>query len=126
MNGEHKKIIEEMEELIGRPLQKVDDIYSYKGKRGFEIENGDIVALRFETINWESLFNRISHLETLRYLDLSYHPFGYRSMIMPESIANLKNIEELNLSVNWLRMLPDSFGQLRNLKKLDLELTHLG
>lgn len=39
---------------------------------------------------------------------------------IPDSIAALENLEELNLSSNLLELLPDSIGLLVNLKILDV------
>ncbi|XP_048318840.1 plant intracellular Ras-group-related LRR protein 3-like isoform X2 [Ziziphus jujuba] len=40
---------------------------------------------------------------------------------LPESIADLTNLRELDLSNNQIRALPNAFGQLQNLKKLNLD-----
>lgn len=40
--------------------------------------------------------------------------------VIPDSIAGLQNLEELNLSSNLLEKLPDSIGLLHNLKLLDV------
>lgn len=40
--------------------------------------------------------------------------------MIPDSIAGLENLEELNLSSNVLTSLPESIGLLLNLKTLDV------
>ncbi|KAK9283174.1 hypothetical protein L1049_011408 [Liquidambar formosana] len=65
-------------------------------------------------------------LHGLLVLDLSHNLFEVSSLffwgkkIIPDSIAGLQKLEELNVSSNLLVSLPDSIGLLLNLKILDV------
>lgn len=78
--------------------------------------------LRYESICLRSIPDTIGNLSNLRELDLSDNNLE----TLPESIGYLKKLEELYLSGNRnFRRLPDSIGDLENLETLELEETNL-
>ncbi|MBE9215760.1 leucine-rich repeat domain-containing protein [Plectonema cf. radiosum LEGE 06105] len=54
----------------------------------------------------------IAQLQNLNYLNVSNNQLEY----LPETIGNLKNLEHLNLIGNRLTQLPQSIGNLCGLK----------
>ncbi|KAF2293271.1 hypothetical protein GH714_040643 [Hevea brasiliensis] len=59
--------------------------------------------------NWREM--HVSYEKLLKAAD--------QRLVIPDSIAGLENLEELNLTSNLLEALPDSIGLLHNLKILD-------
>jgi hypothetical protein len=82
------------------------------------IDNGNGCEMRLR-----SLPASIGQLERLRILNLwgaiSSHP------IFPQTMANLHNLEDLNLGRNGLTSVPPVVGSLRNLKRLALDYNEL-
>jgi hypothetical protein len=61
-------------------------------------------------------FDKLSSLTNLKYLDLD----ACELKSVPVSIINLKQIECLILSLNYLSSLPDNIGEMTSLKEIDL------
>lgn len=57
-------------------------------------------------------------LDSLCVLDFCFIPEG--KQVLPDSIARLQKLEELDVSSNLLVSLPDSIGLLLNLKVLNI------
>ncbi|KAB5525039.1 hypothetical protein DKX38_022788 [Salix brachista] len=69
----------------------------------------------------ENVYFRFTLPEVDRNGKFSYTPFtGSFNVAIPDSIAGLEILEELNLASNLLEALPDSIGLLQNLKILDV------
>lgn len=60
--------------------------------------------------------NSVEELMQIEELDLS----GKRIYSLPDTICNLANLKKLNLSYNEIEWLPRDFGKLKNLTKLGL------
>ena len=88
---EEVAILEEIEEILGKPIPKRKD--SIDLKFGFVAQKKHVVALGLAEKNLKSL---------------------------PHSIGNLLELTELFLGDNDIREFPESLTKLRNLKKLDL------
>ncbi len=58
-----------------------------------------------------------------RIIALGFNRCGIK--VLPSSIGNIENLEELYLTENRLNLLPTSFGSLTKLKKVDLSDNHL-
>ena len=89
----------------------------------------DAKRLHWEALNLtecgiDSLPDELSELSNLRFLALNNIYWddilenGFTKL--PDSIGNLINLQELDLSRGSIRVLPDSIGNLTNLHKLDL------
>lgn len=67
-----------------------------------------------------SLFKKINWLldSLCVVLDICFIPEG--KQVLPDSIARLQKLEELDVSSNLLVSLPDSIGLLLNLKVLNI------
>lgn len=61
-------------------------------------------------------FDKLSFLTNLKFLEL----VGCELKSVPASIINLKQLEYLNLSLNYLSVLPDNISEITNLKEIDL------
>ncbi|MBD3228827.1 MAG: hypothetical protein GF329_11630 [Candidatus Lokiarchaeota archaeon] len=99
---EDREIIRELEETIGKSIPIVKEINYHP--LFFENKNIDI-GVKFDGKRVSSLNLkggwRIGRLENL-----------------PEPVLNLRNLRELNLAGNRLRILPKSFGKLKSLERL--------
>ncbi len=109
-----------------RSCSEVESIYNPdKGcRQRYERNSRNHVPgiLRYESICLRSIPDTIGNLSNLRELDLSDNNLE----TLPESIGYLKKLEELYLSGNRnFRRLPDSIGDLENLETLELEETNL-
>lgn len=69
----------------------------------------DVIGYYF--INWDYRFLSV-------FLDIWLICLG--KQVLPDSIAGLEKLEELDISSNFLVSLPDSIGLLRNLKVLNV------
>ncbi|MFW9970696.1 MAG: leucine-rich repeat domain-containing protein [Candidatus Odinarchaeota archaeon] len=113
----------------------------FKKKYEFNLENSEIEAvlsiINSNLTNSNSFLinhlkpvdkiNKETHLgfsyENHRIIALGFNHCGVK--ILPSSIGNLQNLEELYLTENRLDHLPPSFGNLKHLKKLDISDNHL-
>ena len=83
----------------------------------YYVTNGHISKLRITGWNnISSLPESIANLVNLQELDLGWNNLTY----LPENIGNLVNVRKLHLWGNKLTSLPESFGNLVNLQELEL------
>ena len=89
-----------------------------RNNRYREIKFGNCLSLQKLTVDDKIPFlpESIGNLSNLTDLDLSNN----RQSILPESIGNLSNLTDLDLSNNRLQFLPSSIVNLKKLKNLDL------
>ncbi len=86
------------------------------------IHNKDFFKTFFEEYNGDYDNLRIALKEPLKVkkLKLFHYKHTYGLDSLPESIGEMQNLEELDLSLLDLKKLPDSFKYLTKLKKLNL------
>ena len=73
----------------------------------------------------EFIFDALRHLESLKKLSLSHltrSPWrtSHSNDSLPNNIAKLQSLEELDLSYNWIQKVPLEITELTNLKKLNM------
>ncbi len=113
-------------------LEKLEDLPNEIGKlrklQELIIDNGNGCQMNV------SIPRSIGQLRNLRVLTLygALDPRGItigeptgRTKSLPETLANLQKLEELNLGRNGLRSVPPQIGSLRQLKKLGLDYNDL-
>ncbi|MBO7641857.1 MAG: leucine-rich repeat domain-containing protein [Alphaproteobacteria bacterium] len=105
-----------------RSCSEVESRYYQYRERYVRGKCYESAKLSYESICLRSIPDTIGNLSNLRELDLSDNNLE----TLPESIGCLKKLEELYLSGNRsFRRLPDSIGDLENLETLKLEQTNL-
>ncbi|MFX0092217.1 MAG: leucine-rich repeat domain-containing protein [Candidatus Hodarchaeota archaeon] len=135
-------VLEELEELLGRPIPPVTefDFRSSKTWFGFIAENTHVTELALCAQGLSSLPASLGTLDNLRQLSLTSNQlqalpeaFGELQSLQrlylwknrlhsrPESVAQLQNLQELYLEENQFRSLPESVCQLQALRTLYLE-----
>ncbi len=82
----------------------------------YKVEKGFLVGLVLERSHLITIPDFIQYFESLEYLVLK----SCKIYNLPDSIINLKKIEELNLEGNYIQELPNKFGFLPSLKNLNL------
>lgn len=113
-----------MEKLYGSKLEKItynegplfrDMWYHYKVSR-----DGHIIGFYFAPHSdpYEFYFVPES-IGQLKYLE-EFEMIGSSLEMIPESIGELKSLKRLSLGVNSIRAIPESIGKLISLEKLDL------
>ncbi|MDM8560487.1 COR domain-containing protein [Candidatus Parabeggiatoa sp. HSG14] len=109
------KIIRQLEQTIGKKLEKLDTLYV--GSVGYvQNERNQITELSLYECGLKELPLSIVKLQNLTELDLGRNQLSN----LPSSIVKLKNLTELDLIGNQLSELPPEIGQLQNLTVFDL------
>lgn len=139
------KFILDLEGMFARTEEKYElELGSYKlftklkdqklGDFWLTIKKKHIEALSFNFFNWRylkqnpSMFDSIFNLQDpIVYLNLlrKFHLSHIKDIVMPASLALLRNLKKLNLSNNNLRFLSKSMFFLSKLKYLDLSYNKL-
>ena len=137
LNSEDIKVLLDLEGVINRPLDKVNEISM--DSCAIEVKDGNVIGiglyncglvnfpeqiLKFKLLQklnladnkLETIPETISELYKLKKLDLSINKLNS----IPESIGKLEFLKNLELDQNQLEIVPKSIGNLRNLKKLNL------
>jgi len=84
---------------------------------GFKLEENSIIGLgAFQCKIYGKIPDSIGNLRRLEQLQLEDN----RIQSIPDSIGNLKRLQHLNLNHNELSSIPESIGELQTLKELDL------
>ena len=108
-------IIAQLEERIGRKLEKLDEIKWDSVGYQFNDQH-QVIGLGLYQCKLSDLPEEIIQLQNLRELYLGSNQLKE----LPASFGQLKNLSYLSLSENQLKELPTSFGQLQNLSYLSL------
>ncbi|MFX0144110.1 MAG: leucine-rich repeat domain-containing protein [Candidatus Hodarchaeota archaeon] len=130
---------EEIELLMEILFEQIEQ--RFKKKQGLLLEEIEINAL-LDIIKVNLLYSKIFLIERLKSIEninketnlgfllkdnrifgLALKQCGLK--MLPSSIGNFKNLEELHLMENQLNYLPNSIGNLTKLKKLDLSDNYL-
>ena len=137
LNSEDIKVLLDLEGVINRPLDKVNEISM--DSCAIEVKDGNVIGiglyncglanfpepiLKFKLLQklnladnkLETIPETISELYKLKKLDLSINKLNS----IPESIGKLEFLKNLELDQNQLEIVPKSIGNLKNLKKLNL------
>ena len=115
------EIIQQLEQEIGRKLEKFTN-FEKISEIGYVLnENKDVVQLNLSQCNLNSIPNALFNLKKLEFLVIS----GNKVEQLPDSFVQLLNLSVLGLSKNELKELPASFGQLQNLSYLYLSSNQL-
>jgi hypothetical protein len=114
MTNDEMAVIEELEDLIGKKMEKTDYIFKYT--YGYQEEDGRIIKLALYGRRLTSLPKSIGNLVNLKSLNLNFNDL----QSLPESIANMVNLEELEIFDNRLLDFPEVICRLTNLKKLSI------
>ncbi|NVM35440.1 MAG: leucine-rich repeat domain-containing protein [Candidatus Lokiarchaeota archaeon] len=96
-------------------LKSVEKI-NKKTHIGFSYENNRIITLGFNRCGLEILPTSIGDFENLEELYMTEN----RLIYLPKSLGNLKNLNILNLNDNNIIELPEEIGNLINLKELHI------
>jgi Leucine-rich repeat (LRR) protein len=99
--------------LYGNKMAELPDSFSSLTK---------LTHLNLSNIEFASIPKSIFSLGKLQVLDLSWNK---KIVELSPSIAELKNLEELNLESNALTEIPDEIGGLKKLKKVSLSYNKL-
>lgn len=97
-------------------------IFNYKSDSSEPCMNCDI--LHFSLTKELCFFDDKRNILASRICSICWHgsflTYGLFKQAMPDSIAGLQKLEELDVSSNLLQSLPDSIGLLLNLKVLNV------
>ena len=121
MNRQERKVVSELEHLLGKKLELIDDFSEICDHQGFSVENKQVIKMGLYNCGLKILPDSIGKLTSLKYLDLERNNLTS----LPESIGNLKNLETLRLTDNRLKSIPESIGNLTSLRKLILKSNQL-
>jgi len=114
-------IIKQLEQEIGKKLEHFTKIEKVE-ETGYVLnENNEVIQLNLSKCDLNILPNSLFNLKKIENLYL----IGTKIENLPESFSQLKNLSVLSLSSTELKELPESFGQLQNLSSLDLSKTEL-
>lgn len=114
------QILEGIEETIGKHLDHVEEIGM--GTLGVKIEGKNIVGLGLFGVNLTEIPDTLFELKSLEELNLACNKIN----ILPEKISQLNFLKELELGLNNLSGLPASIGNLTLLERFSLEQNQLG
>jgi Leucine-rich repeat (LRR) protein len=114
MVGREKKILEDLQRLIHKPIPPMH--YLNWKTLGVELESNRITGLGLYHSALTTLPISIGQLSSLRTLYLGSN----KLTTLPESIGQLQSLQVLDLFNNQITTLPESFNQLSNLQYLDL------
>jgi len=115
-NSVDLKIIQELEQDIGKKLAKITLLKS--NSTGYEQnEQGQVIGLSLYECKLTQFPDSIVKLQNLAELDLRYNKLSS----LPDSITKLTNLTSLDLGNNKLRSVPNSIGKLKKLTELKLE-----
>ena len=109
------QILEEIEEIIAKPLELVEEIVM--DTLGVKIDGKNIVGMGLFGVEMKNIPETLFKLKNLEELNLAYNKIE----ILPEKIGELKSLKELELSLNNLTHLPASLGNLTSLEIISLE-----
>ncbi|MHA1804108.1 MAG: leucine-rich repeat domain-containing protein [Promethearchaeota archaeon] len=98
------------------PFSKMDEL-TRESKQAVKVEKKKIVGLSLNYCRLNELSPLIENLKNLKILYLNNNFFKN----FPESILNLKKLEEISLAGNQLRKIPPSIDQLKNLRIFNLD-----
>ena len=122
LKKEEAEALRELEELIGKPIPRVEDIK--ESTFGVIIDGDHITMLMLDGNVLRKLGKKLRTLPesigNLTSLSLLYLRYNYLKTI-PESIGNLTSLEYLSFKSNKLETIPESVGNLKFLKILILE-----
>jgi len=107
-------VIKELEELGGKPIPQID--YFHRNCLGYEMEGENIIKLGLESFNLKELPESIGNLKRLQELNLGFNKF----ISLPEAVGELENLKGLYIESNNLTIIPELIGKLTQLQKLDL------
>jgi len=107
-------VMVELERLVGERIPQVSKVEW--NTFGFVAENGHVVQLGLYKKGLTSLPETIGNLKSLQELYLHEN----KLTSLPETIGNLTSLKELWLYENKLTSLPETIGNLTNLKELYL------
>jgi len=108
-------IIAQLEQRIGRKLEKLDEI-SWESV-GYQFnENNQVIGLGLQNCKLTELPTEITQLQNLQDLKINYNQLR----TLPPEIGQLQNLQGLGLNSNQLSSLPPEIGQLQNLQFLSL------
>ena len=111
---EQAKVLKELEKIIGKSIPQVEEIKELTF--GVKIVVDNIVGLGFYNRQLSTLPETIGNLKSLQELYLSDN----KLTTLPESISNLSSLQALDLRNSKLTTLPESIGCLESLQTLDL------
>jgi len=110
VKSEQAEVLLELENKIGESIPLVEDLEG--GENGAKTVEGNIIVLRLDLSTLES----VRKIESVIQLGIEKNINQTKSL--PESIGNLKSLQELDLRSIELNILPESLGNLQSLKKL--------
>ncbi len=122
---EQTKVLLDLKKLAGKALPRVEKIDAYipygKDEKeydtfGVKIDGNNVVGLALCYSILTTLPESIRDLKSLQELYLR----GNKLSTLPESIGDLKSLQILNLRYNQLSTLPESLSNLKSLQTLDL------
>lgn len=135
LEGE-ESVIKELEKLTRKEFYMDSEVFHYD--QSFVLKDGKVKELNLTRCNITKLPKIIKELKNLNVLRIVYNSLNHipdwigeldtlkilricqNLEEIPESIGNLKLLEELNLSGNKLKTIPKSISNLQKLKKLDV------
>ncbi|MHA1340173.1 MAG: leucine-rich repeat domain-containing protein [Promethearchaeota archaeon] len=85
------------------------------------INEHEILGINLRNCNITKIPESIADLKHVNYIDLSFNMIKE----IPEDIQNLKNLKHLELGTNKLKLLPEGLGAIENLEFLDVSFNNL-
>ena len=107
-------IIAQLEQRIGRKLEKLEKIEWWDSKQpiGYQLnDQQQVISLSLHRCELTELPPKIAQLQNLQVLRLDFNQLR----ALPPEIAQLQNLQVLSLRFNQLRTLPSEIAQLQNL-----------
>ncbi len=128
------KNLEELNVEIDRPLSELKVLFRLNSlkklkitfKNNFDVDTipsivgqmGKLEVLILEGHNFRELPEEICYLQSLKILNVIGKNRDDSKLKLPRKIGNLKNLEELYIDGNSIKVLPKSIGELTSLKIL--------
>jgi len=113
------QVMYELERMVGRPIPPASIIHWRSF--GFEANAGRIIKLAIYNQGITQIPETIGQLKKLQELYLGHNKLTH----LPESLGNLYQLRTLTLEHNELTSVPDNLGQLQKLHTLDLSANQL-